>query len=90
MFLHGNRLKHSFRLNGMDFDNQSAYARGLMIHSSRWVDNWCWKKYIPLHRVSCQGCVTISSRGMNYLWPLIEGEKKALLLWNFESKQKKI
>ncbi|MBR1449235.1 MAG: phage integrase SAM-like domain-containing protein, partial [Prevotella sp.] len=47
------------RLKGMDFDNQSAYARGLMIHSSRWVDNWCWKEYIPLHRASSKGCVTV-------------------------------
>lgn len=79
----GNRLKRSFRIKGMDLDNQSSYARGLMIHSSGWVDKWCWKKYIPLHRSSCKGCVTVSSRGMNYLWPLINKEKKPLLLWNF-------
>ena len=87
---HGNRLKRSFRLKGMDFDNQSAYARGLMIHSSRWVDSHCWMRHIPLHRASCQGCVTVSSRGMNYLWPLINGEKKALLLWSFECKQQEV
>lgn len=84
---HGYRLKRSFRLKGLDIDNQTAYARGLMIHSSLWVDKWCWKKYIPLHRVSCMGCVTVSSRGMNYLWSLITREKKAILLWNFQSKQ---
>ena len=83
---HGNRLKRSFRLKGMDMDNQSAYARGLMIHKSGWVDSHCWMRYIPLHRASCQGCVTVSSRGMNYLWSLINKEKKPLLLWNFESK----
>ena len=83
----GNRLKRSFRLKGMDFDNQSAYARGLMIHSSSWVDKWCWKKYIPLHRSSCQGCVTVSSRGMKYLWSLINKEKEPMLLWSFVSKQ---
>lgn len=80
---HGNSLKRSFRLKGMDLDNQTAYARGLMIHSSYWVDKWCWKRYIPLHRSSCKGCVTVSSRGMNYLWTLINKEKKPLLLWNF-------
>lgn len=83
----GNRLKCSFRLRGMDSDNQSAYTRGLMIHSSTWVDKWCWTKYIPLHRASCQGCITVSSRGMNYLWPLINKENKPLLLWTFVSKQ---
>ena len=83
----GNRLKRSFRLKGMEIDNQSAYARGLMIHSSGWVDKWCWKKHIPLHRASCKGCVTVSSRGMNYLWPLINKEKKPMLLWSFVSKQ---
>ena len=86
----GNSLKRSFRLKGLDIDNQTAYARGLMIHCSYWVDKWCWKKHIPLHRASCLGCVTVSSRGMNYLWPLISGEKKAILLWNFESKQKEV
>ena len=80
---HGNRLKYSFRLKGMDINNQTAFARGLMIHSARWVDTWCWKKYIPLNRNCCQGCVTVSTRGMDYLWKLIRREKKALLLWNY-------
>ena len=79
----GTRLRRSFRIKGMDLDNQSAYARGLMIHSAKWVDTWCWKEYIPLNRTCCQGCVTVSSKGMNYLWPLINKEKKPLLLWNF-------
>ena len=82
----GNRNKHGFRIKGIDFDNQSAYERGLMIHSSFWVDRYCWMRYIPLRGKSCQGCVTVSSRGMNYLWSLINKEKKPLLLWNFESK----
>lgn len=82
----GTRLKHSFRLKGMDMDNQTAYARGLMIHSSKWVDSHCWMKFIPLHSPSCQGCVTVSSRGMTYLWNLINNEKKPLLLWSFVSK----
>lgn len=81
----GTKLKRSFRLKGMDFDNQTAYARGLMIHSSMWVDSHCWMDYIPLHSPSCKGCVTVSSRGMSYLWELINNEKKPLLLWNFES-----
>ena len=84
---HGNRLKRSFRLKGMDFDNQTAYARGIMIHSAKWVDTWCWKKYIPLNSKCCQGCVTVSSRGMAYLGELINKENKPLLLWSFESKR---
>ena len=84
---HGQSLKRSFRLKGLDSDNQTAYARGLMIHCSYWVDKWCWKKYIPLHRSSCQGCVTVSSKGMKYLWKLVNKEKKPLLLWNFESER---
>lgn len=81
----GTKLKRSFRLKGMDFDNQTAYARGLMIHSSKWVDSHCWMNYIPLHSPSCQGCVTVSSHGMSFLWELINKEKKPLLLWSFES-----
>ena len=80
---HGYTLKHSFRIKGMDMDNQSAYARGLMIHGSSFLDGHVWMCYIPLHRTSCQGCVTVSSRGMNYLWSLINKEKKPILLWNF-------
>ena len=80
---HGNRNKRGFRIKGMDVDNQSAYARALMIHGSGWVDRHCWKRYIPLNGKCCQGCVTVSSRGMNYLYSLISKEKKPLLLWNF-------
>ena len=83
---HGATLKRSFRLKGMDADNQTAYARGLMIHSSGWVNNHCWMNYIPLHRSSCQGCVTVSSKGRKYLWKLVNNEEKPLLLWNFVSK----
>jgi len=80
---HGTRLKRSFRLKGMDIDNQTSYARGLMIHKSGWVDRYCWKKYIPLHSASCQGCVTVSSRGMDYIWKLVNEQKRPLLLWNY-------
>ena len=80
---HGNRNKRGFRIKGMDVDNQSAYARALMIHGAGWVDRHCWKRYIPLNGKCCQGCVTVSSRGMNYLYSLISKEKKPLLLWNF-------
>ena len=34
-----------------------------------------------------KGCVTISSRGMSYLWSLVNKEQKPLLLWSFVSKQ---
>ena len=80
---HGNSLKRSFRLKGLDIDNQTVYARGIMIHSSYWVDKWCWKKYIPLHHASCKGCITVSSRGMNYLWSLVNRERMPLLMWSF-------
>lgn len=82
---HGKTVKRSFRLEGMDADNQNAYFRGLMIHNSKWVDKWCWMNYIPLNEVACQGCVTVSRRDMKYLWNLINGEsdKGLLLLWSF-------
>jgi hypothetical protein len=80
---HGNINKDGFRLKGMDKDNQTAYARGLLIHSSFWVDRYCWMKYIPLRGKSCLGCITVSSRGMEYLGKLINKEEKPLLLWNY-------
>ena len=67
----------------MDWDNQTAYARGLLIHSSFWVDRYCWMKYIPLRSKSSMECVTVSSRGMNYLGKLINKEENPLLLWSF-------
>lgn len=83
----GNRNKRGFRIKGLDIDNQTAYGRALMIHGSKWVDSHCWKRYIPMNRKSCLGCVTVSSRGMNYLWTLVNKEQKPLLLWSFVSKQ---
>ena len=82
---HGSRLKRSFRIKGMDSDNQSAYARGLMIHPAVWVNRWCGKKYIPLNEVACRGCVTVASRGMDEIISLVKQEKKPLLLWNYYS-----
>lgn len=86
---HGNRNKRGFRIKGMDLDNQSAYMRGLMIHGAKWIDSWCWKEYIPLNGKCCLGCVTVSSKGMNYLWALVNEQKKPLLLWNFSSSDNK-
>lgn len=82
---HGKLQKRGFRLKGLDEDNQNAYSRGLMLHRSRWVDNYCWKRYIPLNSKSCLGCVTISSRGFNYIEKLVYKEKKRILLWSFDS-----
>ena len=82
---HGQSLKRSFRLKGLDSDNETAYTRGLMIHGSKYLDGHCWMRYIPLHRSSCQGCVTVSSKGMKYLWKMVNKENKPLLLWSFES-----
>ena len=86
----GNRNKRGFRIKGLDIDNQSAYSRGLMIHGSKWVDRFCWKRYIPMNKGCCQGCVTVSTRGMTHLWELVNKEKKPLLLWNFEGKNNKL
>lgn len=84
---HGRRNKRGFRIKGLDYDNKTAYGRGLMIHRAGWVDRHCWKRYIPLNEKCCMGCITISSRGLNYLHPLINNEKKPLLLWNYCSKE---
>lgn len=80
---HGSKLKRSYRLHGLEKSNSNAYRRGIMIHRSKWVDKWCWKKYIPLHEPSCQGCITVSSKGMSYLEKLIKSESTPLLLWSY-------
>lgn len=83
---HGNRNKTGFLLQGMDIDNHTAHSRGLMLHSSPWVDGHCWMKYIPLHSASCMGCVTVSTRGLSYISKLIKSEEKHIMLWNYCSK----
>jgi hypothetical protein len=80
---HGATLKRSFRLKGMDGDNKTAYSRVLMIHGSTFLDGHVWMRYIPLHRASCQGCVTVTTRGMDNIWELVKNEKVTLLLWSY-------
>ena len=80
---HGATLKRSFRLKGMDGDNKTAYSRVLMIHGSTFLDGHVWMRYIPLRRASCQGCVTVTTRGMDYIWELVNNEKVPLLLWSY-------
>ena len=79
----GNRNRTGLRLIGLDMSNRSAYSRGIMVHSSRWVDKNKWRKYIPLNEKSCKGCVTVSSRDMAFINKLVGREKKNLLLWSY-------
>ena len=79
----GRRNRTGFRLRGLEYSNNSAYSRGIMIHSSKWVDRNRWRKYIPLNAKSCQGCVTVSSRDMAYINRLVGREEGNLLLWSY-------
>ncbi len=79
----GIRMKKSLRLKGLDTTNSNAYGRGLMVHGSLWVNVNCWRKYIPLNRRSSQGCVTVSTRGFDYIDSLAHSESKPMLLWTF-------
>lgn len=80
---HGNRNKTGYYIRGLDSDNQTARSRALMIHRAKWVDINCWRKYIPINSKCCQGCLTTSSRGMEYIGRLMEQEPKQILLWNY-------
>lgn len=84
---HGKKQKRGFRLNGLDVSNRNAYNRGIMLHRAKWVDTHCWMDYIPLNEISCQGCVTVSTRGFNYLEKLIKEQEKQILLWSIDSTQ---
>ena len=68
---------------GLDPSNRLALERGIMIHSSRWVDLNKWRKYIPVNEKNCQGCVTVSTRDMAYINRLMEKEDGNLLLWAY-------
>ena len=79
----GRRNKTGFYLKGLEFSNSSAYSRGIMIHSSKWVDRNRWRRYIPLNEKSCLGCVTVSTRDMAYINRLVGKEQGNLLLWSY-------
>lgn len=83
---HGRRNKTGYMLRGLDIDNQTAYGRGLMIHRSVYLDGHVWMTYIPLKGSSCSGCVTVTSRGMDYIGNLVQSEDRPVLLWNYCSK----
>jgi len=79
---HGRINKTGFRLKGLESSNSNAYYRGILIHRSRWVDAYKLRKFIPLNKRACQGCVTVSTTEMKYLHELLSKEKK-VLLWSF-------
>jgi hypothetical protein len=81
--LRGRRNKNGFYLKGLEFSNSSAFSRGIMIHSSKWVDRNRWRKYIPLNSKCCLGCVTVSTRDMAYINRLVGKEEGNLLLWSY-------
>lgn len=71
------------RLKGLDPSNSNAFSRGIMIHSSRWVDRNRWRRYIPVNGRSCSGCVTVSTRDMAYINRLVGKRSGNLLLWSY-------
>lgn len=75
--------KSGFYLKGLELSNSSAFSRGIMIHSSKWVDCNRWRKYIPLNEKSCLGCVTVSTRDMAYINRLVGKQEGNLLLWSY-------
>ena len=79
----GRRNKTGFRLKGLEYSNSSAFSRGIMIHSSKWVDANRWRRYIPLNEKCCLGCVTVSTRDMAYINRLVGKEDGNLLLWSY-------
>ena len=79
----GRRNKTGFYLKGLEFSNSSAFSRGIMIHSSKWVDYNRWRRYIPLNAKCCLGCVTVSTRDMAYINRLVGNEEGNLLLWSY-------
>lgn len=79
----GRRNKTGFYLKGLEYSNSSALSRGIMIHSSKWVDTNRWRRYIPLNARSCLGCVTVSTRDMAYINRLVAKEEGNLLLWSY-------
>ena len=80
---HGIRNKTGYCLKGLERSNSRAYARGIMIHGSRWVDNNTWRRYIPLNGKCCLGCVTVSHKDMRHIGRIIEQEERHILLWSY-------
>ncbi len=81
--LRGNKIRTGFRLKGLDRSNSRSLARGIMLHGSKWVDRNKRHRFIPLNEKSCQGCVTVSTKDMDYIGRLVRNEKDHLLLWSY-------
>ena len=75
--------RSGFRLKGLDRSNSNAFRRGIMIHRSKWVDRNRSKEYIPLSEKNCSGCVTVSSKDMDFINDIVGKRKKNLLLWSY-------
>lgn len=84
----GETVERSFRLDGLSLSNYRSLSRGIMIHPSQWVDTHLGFKYIPLDEDSCKGCVTVSTKDMDYLYNLITTQDSDLLLWTYYNRRK--
>jgi len=80
---HGAKMKRAMRLRGLESRNSNAFKRGLMIHGAYWVNKNKWRRYIPLNRVACQGCVTLTTYGSAHVRKIVMAEDEPILLWNF-------
>lgn len=79
--------KKCFRLKGLDPVNNNAATRGILIHAGRMVTYHKLLPYMPLSK-TCEGCLTITKKGLFKLHELYRQEKnKQILVYSFISKQ---
>ena len=75
--------KNCFRLKGLDPVNNNAATRGILIHAGRMVSYHKLIPYIPLSK-TCEGCLTITKKGLFKLHELYRQEKnKQILVYTF-------
>lgn len=79
--------KKCFRLKGLDPVNNNAATRGILIHAGRMVTYHKLLPYMPLSK-TCEGCLTITKKGLFKLHELYRQEKnEQILVYSFISKQ---
>lgn len=71
----------SFRLTGLDSSNKKAYARRIVLHSMPCIPD----TDAMMPPCASEGCPAVSPAFLSSLREIIDGTKKPILLWIFDS-----
>lgn len=73
----------SYRLDGLDATNSNARRRAIVLHSHSCVSDQ--ELGVPI--CPSEGCPTLSPAMLDELKPIIDGERKPMLLWIYKDEE---